>query len=271
MSRSQVKYEFKDDITHLRVVDVFPERIRYLHFEESIQGEMYLDQYREPVLEYIAIMIAGMNVWLERPTRICLGGLGSASIFHKSQELWGKFARVDVVENDDHVIQVAREYFRFPDTKDVIHSDFRDFCESTLRNYDAVFVDCYSATSIPPHLMTFEFMSSLKRILRPDGLISFNLWSAEGNSIWKEQLKTIYNCFESTAFIQCPKDKNLVVFASNRALQVPDAPVMWKGRSYPVRMLRPARNNYFVSILDHTKVITDDNLSELLELHAITL
>ena len=267
--KSVLVFEEVDDYSHIRIIDVFPERVRYLYFEESIQGELSLDMPSEPVLEYIALMIEGVKHWVRAPQTVCIGGLGTASIAHKAIKMMGLNALVDIVEKDPRVIGFARNYFLLPESQGVHEGDFRTFIEQDGPNYDAIFIDCYSAYSVPPHLMTSEFMEAISHRLNKGGVASFNLWGSEGNSIWKEQLKTIFATFQSSAFLACPQDRNLVVFASNQKLSFPDGPLFWRGNAYPVRMLKPARNAYFPSILSGVEILSDENLSRILSQHAI--
>jgi spermidine synthase len=276
----RVIFEEKDDYSHIQVVDELNERIRYLYFEDSIQGEMYLDHHQAPVLEYIALMLEGVRMWVTHPANICMGGLGTASIYHGVKKLWGKSGEngpeMSIVELDARIIDCARAYFRLPDDQNVVHRDFRFFCRDYAQRvsraenvpFDAIFVDCYSATSIPPALMTREFMELIGACLSVSGIAAFNLWGDEGNSLWKEQLKTIDASFRSSAFVTCPKDHNLIVFASNFVLPVPRAPMLFKRSSYPVCMLRPALNSYYPDMLKDAEVMTDENLSDILSQHA---
>ncbi len=270
-SRRELVFEALDDVSHIRIVDALPQRIRYLYFEHSIQGELYLDRVSDPVLEYIGLMLEGMAYWKQDIHSMCMGGLGAAGLYHASRARWGRDFQLDIIENDSRMVELAQNYFQFPKQEPVILNDFRAYCERTSQRYDSIFVDCYSSTSIPPHLMTTEFMQALKALLRPGGVISFNLWSAEANSIWREQLKTIYTVFHSTALVQCPDDQNLIVYASNANLITPDAPFCWKGKHYPVRMLKPAKKHFFHVILNEVEVIRDHNLAALLEQHALSM
>jgi len=268
---SQIQFEHFDDWSHIRVVDQWPEGVRILLFEDSIQGELSLDAPSEPVLEYIAMMDIGAQFWVPEPASVLMAGLGTASLWHAFGTSRVRPSQFDIVELDHQIVELAQRYFELPETQPVIQSEFRRYCEESERIYDVIFIDCYSSLSMPAQMMTLEFMKLLSQRLESAGVAVFNLWGAEGNSLWKDQLKTILNGFNSVCFLQCPNDRNLIVYASNQTLKCPQAPFFWKRCPYPVRVLKPSRSTYFHKILDEGQVLTDDNLSHVLSQHALVL
>ncbi len=84
-------------------------------------------------------------------------------------------SRVDVVEINPAVVPVAEKFFDFDSKKlNVIVGDGRYVVNSTEKKYDAVVLDAFLGDSSPSHLMTREAFASMRRVLRPDGVLVIN-------------------------------------------------------------------------------------------------
>ena len=90
--------------------------------------------------------------------------------------------RIDVVDIDPCVFDMARKHFGYRDDDGVIAShvcDGRLFLRNTERKYDAIILDAYSAGGrIPWHLVTDGFMGPVKERLAPGGVMLMNVISA---------------------------------------------------------------------------------------------
>jgi len=85
---------------------------------------------------------------------------------------------VDAVEVRREVVHVARKYFGLaPDPSfEVTIADAADWVVEAPDNaYDAVYVDLFSGKGLSEVALRQDFMSHLQRIVRPGGLLSFNL------------------------------------------------------------------------------------------------
>jgi len=83
--------------------------------------------------------------------------------------------RTDVVEINPAVVPMARQFFdcdpsRFRLTLD----DARHFLNQTTNQYDLVVLDAFLGDSVPSHLMTYEAFCSIRRVLRPSGVLVMN-------------------------------------------------------------------------------------------------
>jgi spermidine synthase len=91
-------------------------------------------------------------------------------------------ATIDVVEIDPQMTAIAREYFRLKDDPrlNIIHADGRTFLnQAPDASYDAVLMDAFgSLFSVPYQLTTIEAVRQIHRVLKPDGVVIFNLGSA---------------------------------------------------------------------------------------------
>jgi len=149
-------------------------------------------------------------------------------------------ARIDVVEIDPGMTQIAREHFRLRDDPrmSIIHQDGRMFINhAPTGKYDAVLMDAFgSLFSVPYHLTTLEAVKDFHRVLKDDGVIIFNLGSAisgEGSRFLQAEIKTYQQVFPHVYLFKVhpeyPDDRmqNLIIIASKSddpARLIPDDP-----------------------------------------------
>ena len=133
------------------------------------------------VFQYTRMAMSGLYV-VPRPRRILIVGLGGGSVPSALQEMMPD-AKIDVVEIDDAVYRIAREYFEFaagPNMR-VFIEDGRVFVRraaSRAERYDLVFLDAFEDDYIPEHMLTQEFLEEVRAIMTPDGAIVANTFSA---------------------------------------------------------------------------------------------
>ena len=84
-------------------------------------------------------------------------------------------ARVDVVEINGAVVDVARAHFDLePKKLNLTIGDGRQFVNAATKQYDAVILDAFLGDSSPSHLMTREAFTAMRRVLRPEGVLVIN-------------------------------------------------------------------------------------------------
>lgn len=86
--------------------------------------------------------------------------------------------RVDAVELDPVVVDVARRFFDLPEDPRlrVDTSDARTWLtDNPERRFDAIGIDTYFEDAIPFHLTTREFLESVRGHLKPGGLVVANV------------------------------------------------------------------------------------------------
>ena len=128
---------------------------------------------------------------------LCIGlGVGIVP-----KELVEHGVRVDVVEINPAVVKVAQDYFNFDASKlNVIIGDGRYLVNKSAKQYDAVVLDAFLGDSSPSHLMTREAFESMKRILKPNGVLVINSFGdlAAGRNFFAASLaKTLGAVFSS--------------------------------------------------------------------------
>ncbi|MFZ1701092.1 MAG: fused MFS/spermidine synthase [Pyrinomonadaceae bacterium] len=136
-------------------------------------------------------------------------------------------AKLDVVEIDPQMTEIARRFFRMKDDPqiNIIHEDGRMFINRTDGGkYDAILMDAFgSLFSVPTHLTTIEAVKHFGRILKDNGVVIFNLGSAingPGSRFLNAELATYKKVFPNVYIFKVnfdyPDEKlqNLIIVAS---------------------------------------------------------
>lgn len=261
---SQIRFEYRDDYEWIRVIDVYPEEHRHLHFENSIQGVMSLDNHASPVLEYINIMAYGVRALFPQPKKVYLGGLGTCSLHHTLTHWWRSQTQIMTWENNERVLELAQKFFRLEPAAKVAIGDFRQKLQGRrVKEADLIFVDCYSAESVPAHLTTVEFMQELSDKLTPGGAAIFNIWSPSCNEFCGYQLKTILEVFPEIAAVMCRKDDNVIVFAQKKLRNDWPEALVIKDIEYPLLTISRDDPDSWPDFMADVEIIRDDNVYEL--------
>ncbi len=90
-------------------------------------------------------------------------------------------ARLDVVEIDPKLTEIAKQYFRLKEDPrlTIIHEDARTYLYGSENSYDVIFVDAFNSYySVPYHLTTQEAVRSMYDRLDDGGAVIVNLVSA---------------------------------------------------------------------------------------------
>lgn len=269
--QSRLKYEFRDELEWIRVIDVLPERHRYLHFQESIQGVMSLDAEAQPILEYIGLMLEAARLLQNDPYRVLIGGLGSCTLLHAVTSWLGQNARVIAVESSQMVLDIAKRFFRLDPRQKVLLGDLRERLNSGyLDRIDLAFIDCYTADHMPHHLMTLEFVDALFACLQPGGVAVLNIWSPDCNPVCAHQLRTLAHCFDEVSYAKCLEDQNFVVMVRKPSkqdhLETWPNSLVWKRRAFPVLTLREHLISDWKGFLYGAKVIEDASLEQFVRM-----
>jgi SAM-dependent methyltransferase len=135
---------------------------------------MYLDSPFDTDFDfpgYFHIALA-LNPAIERVLAI---GLGGGTMVKR---MWRDYPemRLDAVELEPDVVDVARRFFALPDHGriSVTTGDGRAFLESSSATWDFIVVDAFDGERVPPHLITEEFCRLCRDRLTPHGVLAFN-------------------------------------------------------------------------------------------------
>ena len=81
----------------------------------------------------------------------------------------------DVVDIDPQVVDVARRYFGFSNTGEVIISDARHFLNRTKKRYDYIVLDVFNGDTTPGHLLSIEALRLVRDRMTDQGILAINL------------------------------------------------------------------------------------------------
>jgi spermidine synthase len=190
------------DSQYHRIAVVEDDTSRYLRFDSSFQSGMYIDdpyRTRFGYSDYLQLPFA-YRAQTESVLYIGLGG-GSAP-----KRTWRDFpgVRLDAVELDPEVVDVAYEYFELPrDPRlNVEVEDGRRYVARSDERWDVIVIDAFYSDSIPFHLATREFLELAKSRLTPGGTIVTNIIGAvrgPDSRLFRSMLRTYRAVFPTVA------------------------------------------------------------------------
>jgi spermidine synthase len=169
---------FRQDTQYHRITVTESGHSRNLRFDATRQSGLDLRDGLSSTVRYADYMQLAMALKPDAK-RALVVGLGGGAI---PRRLWHDFPdmRVDSVEIDPVVVDVARRYFSFPTDPRlrVFVQDGRRYVQTTNDTYDIAMLDAYYADSMPFHLTTREFFTELKGRMSPDGVVAYNVISS---------------------------------------------------------------------------------------------
>ncbi len=125
--------------------------------------------------------------------------------------------RIEGVEIDQKITDLAKEYFELPDDVNVTTYDGRAFLNAIDEKYDVIMVDAYQDITIPFQMSSVEFFALVKDHLKENGVMVVNMnmhGSAEG-SINQHLSDTIASVFSEVYTAEVSGSTNMELFASD--------------------------------------------------------
>lgn len=165
-------YEHDSQFHRITVSDV--NGVRTLRFERNKQSSMRLDDPFETDFRYPGYLHITVAV---KPTarRTLIIGLGGGSVVKRMWRDYG-WMRIDVVELDPEVVEVARTFFALPEDDRIrlFLAEGREFVRNAPDTWDIVLVDAFDDDHVPRPLLTEEFMRDVRDHVEPDGAVAWN-------------------------------------------------------------------------------------------------
>ena len=199
----------------------------------GVQSVVYLDNPSELVAEYTRHYRLAKYLDREVGRVLIVGGAGYS--VPRDVLSWNENVRVDVVEIDSVMTEIAEKYFfldRSEPRLQIYHEDARNFFRRAPANYyDAVMIDAFHGLSVPFQLTTKESMEEVRRVLRDDGGLILNMISAtEGDAsrfAWAERatLEEVFSLVEMFALgDKEPEEVQNIVFLAvkKESVDVPE-------------------------------------------------
>ncbi len=124
--------------------------------------------------------------------------------------------KVEGVEIDQKITDLAREYFELPDTVNVTTYDGRAYLQAIDDKYDVIMVDAYQDITIPFQMSSIEFFTMVKEHLKDNGVmvVNMNMHSEEEGNINDYLSDTIANVFPHVYTVNVNGATNRELFAT---------------------------------------------------------
>ncbi|MCR5009572.1 MAG: fused MFS/spermidine synthase [Clostridia bacterium] len=143
-------------------------------------------------------------------------GNGSGTFATQCRKHFG-INKIDAVEIDQSITDLAREYFALPEDVNVYTYDGRAYLNASEEKYNVIMVDAYQDITVPFQMSSKEFFSLVKDHLKEDGVLVVNM-SMRGkgeNTINSYLADTISTLFSEVYTIDVTYSSNRELFASN--------------------------------------------------------
>ncbi|MGI9252018.1 MAG: spermidine synthase [Pseudohongiellaceae bacterium] len=188
------------------------------------------------VFSYTRMSFAGLLLHPD-PERILVAGLGGGSIPLTLSDLFPE-AIIDVVEIDQAVVNVAKEFFFFEETDNmrVTVADARDFIKRRGLNgeqYDYIVLDAFTGDYIPEHLLTREFLREVQQIMSPDAVLVANTFST--SRFYDHESVTYQHVFGEFFNFRMPGSGNRIIITRLQALP-PRGELVSRARNFADRL-----------------------------------
>ncbi|CAN5578422.1 hypothetical protein BH20ACT17_BH20ACT17_17230 [soil metagenome] len=204
----------------IRVVEEPGGSVRTLLLDDLTHSSVDLRNPRNLLYEYIAIMAATVDASRPRGDAISMLQIGGGGFtLPRYIAATRPASQIDVMEIDPAVVDTARDELglRTGARLAVEVGDARLLvARKQPRTYDFVFGDAFGSRSVPWHLTTREFLSSVRRLLRPGGAYVMNLIDRDRLEFLKAQAATMMQVFPSVTLLPAPS--NFVLVGTDRLI-----------------------------------------------------
>jgi spermidine synthase len=267
MAQSRVIHEERSAYRNVIVTELNQRRcMRFDERRDSMnQSCMDLRNRQQLVFDYTRMSFAGLLL-NPRPQRVLVAGLGGGSI---PMVLHAEFpdAQIDVLEVDPAVVRVAKRFFDFSvDERMRVHEvDARVFVRrAALRGeqYDYIVLDAFNGEYIPEHLLTREFLTEVRDLLSPGGVVVANTFA--GSRLYDHESVTYQAVFGDFYNFRLPGTGNRIILAGHHPLpeigdmRAPASALHQAFSVYGVRLMEyPARLTRAPDWNENARILTD--------------
>lgn len=214
-----IAFEDTSPYHHIRVID--SAGTRTLCFDDATESRMSLEDPLKGHFEYTEYFHMAW-LWNAKITNVLMIGLGGGSA-QRSFEHYHPGLKIETIEIDPVVAQVARTYFHFQDSENqkIRVEDGRVALRRSTAKQDLIILDAYVAgrygSAIPQHLATKEFFELVRDHLGTNGIMAYNIigtmsgWHAD---IVGAMYKTMKTVFPQVYVFRANTSLNLVIIAT---------------------------------------------------------
>ena len=173
-----------------------------------------------------------------QPQRILIIGLGGGVLPMALASLYPA-ADMDLVEIDPAITRVAQHFFGFKpsSSRRVTEEDGRVFAKRAIKaqqHYDLILLDAFDHHYIPEHLLTQEFLTEIKTLLTPQGVLAANTFST--SQLYDHESAT-YEAVFGTFYNLRLENKNRIILLQRDG--VPSAEVVARNAAALEAKLKP--------------------------------
>ncbi len=184
---------------------------------DVLQSSMSLSHPNRLILSYTQCMMASLLI-NEDPERVLVIGVGAGSLVRFLHSHLPS-CRIEGIDNAPHIIKLARGYFYLPENERLtIHNlDGFDYLRElpAPRGYDLILVDAFDGAGMAPSIYHRACFELCRRHLRPDGILSINLWSGD-EARMAEVRHDITDCFGPPLSLPVPNRGNVICLAGRQ-------------------------------------------------------
>lgn len=161
------------------------------------QGAIDLTDLRKHVYDFTLMAMYSLY-FVPNPIRALVVGLG-VGVFPRELLFYRSDTMLDVIEIDPYVVDAAYSHFFYRDNKhhnpmvNTIVGDAWSVVSGLEGEYDLIFIDAFTESYIPYHLMCVEFLEAIKNRLSPQGIVAANV--ANVHPSYSSQVKTYKSVF----------------------------------------------------------------------------
>ena len=225
LASATIVYEVTSPYHNIRVVD--QAGLRTLCFDDATESRMSVQTPLTGHFEYTEYFHMAL-LWQARLTNVLMVGLGGGST-QRSFEHYYPGVTIHTVEIDPSVVQVAKDYFNFKESKrQQVHvADGRVFLRRTPVRYELIILDAYVqgryGSAIPQHLATKEFFELVHDHLGTNGVVAFNVIGTVSG--WRADIvgaiyRTLNTVFPRVYLFRASSSLNIVMVATKSAAKV---------------------------------------------------
>jgi spermidine synthase len=217
--------------------------------KEHVESRMDVADPSRLVLPYARSMFVSY-LFTPEPERVLLIGLGAGSMVRFLERFDSK-VRIDAVDIDPVVLDVARDYFGTRESERVhlIAADGFDFVERAEAVYDVIYLDAFlkpmpakgatpdaatdvDASGVPRRLKTIETYRKMQSKLRPGGVIVVNLHYMTLN----EDVTTLREALGRGHLFDVPGSGNYILVGTSSEDEVSPSELFTRGQAVDARL-----------------------------------
>lgn len=227
----------------------------------GIQAAIFTDGTKDLVFKYTQFYDLFQH-FVPNPSNVLMIG-GSAYTYPKYFIENHPNSKMDVIEIDPGMTNIARQYFGLKDEKNltIYHQDARIFLNENKNKYDVIFGDAFgSGSSIPFQLTTKETAIKKYDALNDDGIVMINIISSVGGDkgrFARAEYTTYKEVFPQVFLFatQNTDDENMIQNLILLALKSPENP---KLESSDKKMSELLSKLWKHPIANDVPILTDD-------------